>query len=236
MISFEDVRPDLKRYYKPELNDGKLMSEFKRGEQADIVLICDVCSTTIKKTPQTYGVASNGRFRAFKCKKCISLGGRFPELSKQWSDKNKKTPFETKSHSREKVWWKCENGHEWKATVMNRTSLGRGCPSCKLSKGERTISDFLIENKIKHIHQHRIDSKIYDFYLPDEQIYVEIHGIQHFEEVPFFKKRTLHEQQAIDKEKQAYAEANGQYIMVDYREHDPELALERFLDAMAELA
>lgn len=29
----------------------------------------------------------------------------------------------------EKVWWICEEGHEWQATVKSRTK-GRGCPDC----------------------------------------------------------------------------------------------------------
>ena len=29
----------------------------------------------------------------------------------------------------EKVWWICEEGHEWQATVKSRTT-GRGCPDC----------------------------------------------------------------------------------------------------------
>jgi hypothetical protein len=28
-----------------------------------------------------------------------------------------------------KVWWICENGHEWDARVVNRTR-GSGCPRC----------------------------------------------------------------------------------------------------------
>lgn len=33
-------------------------------------------------------------------------------------------------HSNKKVWWKCKHGHEWLATVNNRSTLGRGCPYC----------------------------------------------------------------------------------------------------------
>lgn len=29
----------------------------------------------------------------------------------------------------QKVWWKCDNGHEWKAIISNRVK-GRGCPEC----------------------------------------------------------------------------------------------------------
>ena len=31
--------------------------------------------------------------------------------------------------SHEKVWWKCELGHKWEASVAHRSN-GRGCPSC----------------------------------------------------------------------------------------------------------
>lgn len=60
-----------------------------------------------------------------------SLESNCPELVKQWNyDKNgllKPDMFSTGSH--EKVWWICEKGHEWQATIMNRVK-GRGCPIC----------------------------------------------------------------------------------------------------------
>ena len=34
------------------------------------------------------------------------------------------------SGTRRKVWWRCPNGHSWRATVFSRTSLGTGCPVC----------------------------------------------------------------------------------------------------------
>ena len=33
--------------------------------------------------------------------------------------------------SNEKIWWKCTLGHEWQATVGNR-SKGSGCPYCSM--------------------------------------------------------------------------------------------------------
>ena len=29
------------------------------------------------------------------------------------------------------VWWRCQFGHEWKATVNHRTAKGVGCPRCR---------------------------------------------------------------------------------------------------------
>ena len=39
---------------------------------------------------------------------------------------------------KKKVWWKCSNGHSWQASILNRTSGGKGCPVCsgrKILKG-----------------------------------------------------------------------------------------------------
>jgi hypothetical protein len=39
----------------------------------------------------------------------------------------------------EKVWWICEEGHEWQATVKSRMS-GRGCPACNRDSSKKDSS------------------------------------------------------------------------------------------------
>ena len=54
----------------------------------------------------------------------------FPELAKQWNElKNHETSESVKPGSNKKVWWKCDKGHSWEATVKNRAA-GSGCPYC----------------------------------------------------------------------------------------------------------
>lgn len=53
----------------------------------------------------------------------------FPDLCTEWGDKNKLPPNNYTPYSCKKVWWKCENGHEWMATISSR-SYGNGCPFC----------------------------------------------------------------------------------------------------------
>ena len=54
-----------------------------------------------------------------------------PELAAEWSDKNKDlNPSMVSLGSHKKVIWKCQHGHEWKATVKSRTINGTGCPYC----------------------------------------------------------------------------------------------------------
>ena len=60
-----------------------------------------------------------------------SLFNLNPRLSKEWNyDKNGKlTPDLFNCNSTKKVWWKCEKGHEWQATIASRNS-GNNCPYC----------------------------------------------------------------------------------------------------------
>jgi len=54
-----------------------------------------------------------------------------PKLASEWHPiKNEKLlPSEVTPSSNKKVWWLCNKGHEWEATINNRT-YGRGCPYC----------------------------------------------------------------------------------------------------------
>jgi len=60
-----------------------------------------------------------------------SLADRFPDIAKQWhpTRNGALTPAQIMPASNTKTWWRCEEGHEWEATVAGRTSRrGSGCP------------------------------------------------------------------------------------------------------------
>ena len=67
----------------------------------------------------------------------------FPEIAAEWNyKKNKKTPDQYRPHSNNKVWWICEKGHEWEATIGSRVD-GTGCPFCsgrRVLKGENDLA------------------------------------------------------------------------------------------------
>lgn len=53
-----------------------------------------------------------------------------PSVAKLWHpQRNPKGPEHYTPSSHKKVWWLCEKGHEWEASIKNRTA-GRGCPYC----------------------------------------------------------------------------------------------------------
>src|SRR5262249_8833387 len=62
-----------------------------------------------------------------------------PQLAAEWhTAKNGELRAEkVTSGSNKKVWWQCQVGHEWEATVSNRT-LGRGCPYCSNKKVDKS--------------------------------------------------------------------------------------------------
>ena len=75
-----------------------------------------------------------------KCPYCVSkrvlvgendLASQNPELIAQWhpTRNGKLTPADVLAGSHRLVWWVCEKGHEWQATVKSRAN-GTGCPVC----------------------------------------------------------------------------------------------------------
>ena len=122
-------------------------------------------------------------------------------------------------------------GHEPHWVIPNSYKSGKRCPKCKFSKGEKVILDYLTENEFNVVSQHKIDgyNYKYDIYIREYNLIVEVHGRQHYEEVDFFGRRTLEEERMNDYEKEKLAVSKGyNYMAIDYKEHKPELALERF--------
>jgi Zn-finger nucleic acid-binding protein len=84
---------------------------------------------------------------------------------------------------------------------------GKGCPICKISKGERKIRNLLINKNIEFIPQKKfnkcknIKELPFDFYLPKYNTCIEYHGEQHYKIVKHFggkgKFKKLKENDAI---------------------------------------
>jgi hypothetical protein len=58
-----------------------------------------------------------------------------PAIAAQWHPKKNGnlTPKQVTVFSNKKIWWLCSKGHEWSATVNNRSN-GHGCPYCAKQK------------------------------------------------------------------------------------------------------
>ena len=73
-----------------------------------------------------------------------SLADSDPALAAQWhpTKNGALTPKDLTIGSSQRVWWQCENGHEWRTTVSDRVG-GQRCPMCsgkKIDPGKNELS------------------------------------------------------------------------------------------------
>ena len=104
-------------------------------------------------------------------------------LAKEWNyEKNGFGPETVMEHTNKKVWWKCEKGHEWEASINSR-GAGSNCPICskefKVSFPEKTIYYYVkkvFEDTIENYRDISIDNKEIDIYIPSMKIGIEYDG------------------------------------------------------------
>ena len=61
-----------------------------------------------------------------------------PKVAEEWNyiKNGKLKPEYFAENSNKKVWWRCNQGHEWQAVIANRTK-GSGCPECTKEKRKK---------------------------------------------------------------------------------------------------
>jgi len=160
-----------------------------------------------------------------------------PVLCEEWDyNKNKKSPKEYTPNSNKIVWWHCKKcGHKWSASILNRNFSKSGCPLCNFSKGETKIYYYLNNSNLKYYAQYRFKDCRYkiplpfDFYLPDYNICIEYHGVQHYEPVKHFGGiKEFQLRQKLDEIKCNYCEdKNIKLLKIPYWDFDN---IEQILD------
>lgn len=108
----------------------------------------------------------------------------YPEVAKEWhSSKNGELkPYMFSKKNGKKVWWQCQYGHEWEATIHDRAS-GTGCPICSSRKltsfPEQAIFYYIQKlspdaiNRCKNIFNNTMEL---DVYIPSLEIGIEYDG------------------------------------------------------------
>ena len=101
--------------------------------------------------------------------------------------------------------------------------LDGDCPNCNrhISKGERRIMEYLNSKNIQYDREHSFDWQShkayrYDYYIPDYNLIIEFHGLQHYEETNFLSS-SLETNQEHDKIKMDEALKNSyNYLVIPY--------------------
>ena len=99
-------------------------------------------------------------------------------MSEWVAERNDKDPLLLTPKSNYYAHWKCQFGHEWSASVVNRTHNQSGCPYC-VNQSSRLEIFLLCELRTVFAEadwRKRFDGVEVDIFLPNEQIAIEVAG------------------------------------------------------------
>lgn len=108
--------------------------------------------------------------------------------------RNRNPNFEVLSEykgMRKKILRRCTQCGDERYVLAHHLMEGHGCPKCKLSRGAKSISQYLKEHDIVYEAEYRFDDCAderplpFDFYLPELNTVIEYDGEQHFGPVRF---------------------------------------------------
>ena len=149
------TNPELLKDWDYEENDklGIKPNEITNGGKEKVWWKCE-------KGHNYQAIVSNKVNQQTKCPYCANkkiiigfndLATTNPELLEEWDyEKNDQLgikPQNVKKNTDKKVWWKCEKGHEYKSSIVNRTkSKGTCCPYCSGNKVLKGFNDIASTN------------------------------------------------------------------------------------------
>ena len=139
--------PELARQWNQEKNGTLIPSQVLPGSHRTVWWICE--------KGHEWRAQIKSRVMGCGCPICAnrkadpeenSLAACFPAIASQWhpTRNGDLSPRQVLPGTRRKVWWRCEKGHEWQASVASRTYNDCGCPFCtgkKVIKGENSLAD-----------------------------------------------------------------------------------------------
>jgi len=125
--------------------------------------------------------------------------------------------------------------HNWyKQSINCHLYKECGCPKCNVSKGELFIFKLLKINNIKFLYRVKNGLKNYrnkklefDFYLPDNKLYIEYNGRQHYDIIEYFGgEKQLKRQIENDNLKINWCKSNNYELLIIKYNEDIEKKLE----------
>jgi very-short-patch-repair endonuclease len=149
---------------------------------------CDICNHEYEQTPDKKYIGRGCPFcsgnkicGALECLFCLEKSCHV--YKDTWLDKNIK-PEMVAISSNKKYLFKCKFCKEEYNQSPNNKTAGKGCPFC-VNKTEQRLADFLREMNINFIREYKMGTSIkrYDFYLPNQELIIEVDGPQHFQQI-----------------------------------------------------
>jgi hypothetical protein len=119
-------------------SNTKKPREISYGSKDEYLWKCKKCKSTYSSSVnnKTKGDTGCPFCKGVKVNHTNCLWTTHPKICVQWHKtlNGDFTPYDITSGSSIKVWWICEKGHEWEATVNNRVNNEQSCPYCEGSR------------------------------------------------------------------------------------------------------
>jgi Protein of unknown function (DUF723) len=192
------------------------------NNKTKIIINCPIHGE-FKQTPDKHISLKNG------CPKCAIDGRKITQTKTlisfiQEAEKIHNNKYDYSKlvyiNNKTKVEIICKEHGLFKQTPDNHLK-GKGCPICKESKGENKIREFLKNENIIFISQHKFKDCVnikplpFDFYLPEYNTCIEYQGRQHYEPIDFFGGANgLNSTLKRDKIKSEYCKENNIKLMI----------------------
>ncbi|MCP4221046.1 MAG: zinc-ribbon domain-containing protein, partial [bacterium] len=135
--NLEVISPHLASQWHPSKNAPLTPSQVTPGSDKKVWWQCEkghewktaVFNRKTNNCPDCARINSRGK------RKIRTLAKEWPELVEEWhpTKNGSLTPADVTHGSKRKVWWLCEEGHEWEQIVKTR-ALGQQCPYCSGSR------------------------------------------------------------------------------------------------------
>jgi hypothetical protein len=201
----ETTHPEIAKQWHSTKNGNLTPNMVTAGSHKKVWWVCDTRdhewqTSVLNRTNISH---SNKGNCPYCCNKRVDilncLETTHPCIAAQWhpTKNGELTPKKVVAGSGKKIWWKCNNGHQWIVSPNQRTSSKSNCPICNESKGEAAIANELLKIEILFKRQKRFNTCKYKKSLPFDFIIktnnglkiIEYHGKQHYEPSAFGSKK-----------------------------------------------
>ena len=244
LIGFNDLattHPEIAQQWDYERNGTLNPTNVIAGSERKVYWICNKghsWSASIEKR-------TNGRHCPVCSNKKVLAGFNDlqtiqPQLAAEWNyiKNGNLKPTDVTCGTAKKVWWICNKGHQYKASINHRYSLNNGCPICNESKGELAIRQFLINKNILFKEQYIFSDRrsslggvLRDDFaiIHNDKVVgtIEYHGKQHYEVVDFSghnpkkARKNFNDTKIRDADKTRYLqEHNISQLIIPYWEYN----------------
>lgn len=147
--SLQALHPDIADQWHPKKNGKLLPTDVSSHSNKKVWWLCN------KSPDHEWQAAVHSVQRSQSNKGCPFCSGKkvsptnslkvlYPKLAKEWhpSKNGNLKPNDITFGSAKKVWWRCNKGHSWVATVGERTrTQSTGCPTCYTVKNNDRLRE-----------------------------------------------------------------------------------------------